>query len=71
MLKKIKSSYFSEILFSYVDEEQKLKLIKYNKTLQNNININIINYKHFKGKYLIYESNGIVKEYLGKEDSLK
>ena len=70
MLKNIKSSYFSEIIFSYMDEGTKLKLIKYNKSLQKNLNINIINYKHFKGSYIIYEQNKIGKEYNGYNDLL-
>ena len=69
MLKYIKSSYFNSILFSYIPEGQKLKLIKYNKSLQKNININIINYKFYSGKYIIYESN-LRKEYDGETDKL-
>ena len=70
MLKNIKSSYFIELIYSFIDEGQKLKIIKYNKSLQKNINISIINYKYFKGKYIIYESKGIGKEY-DNEDYLK
>ena len=63
MLEYVKSSYFSKIVFSFVDEKQKLKLIKCNKSLQQKIDISIINYIHFKGRYIIYESNGKGKEY--------
>ncbi len=70
MLVIIKSYYFIEIIISYVNEEQKLKMIKYNKKLQKRINISIINYKHFKGKYIIYESNGKVKEYYSQYNNL-
>ena len=63
MLENVKSSYFAEIVFSFVDEKQKLKLIKCNKSLQQKIDISIINYKHFKGRHIIYESNGKGKEY--------
>ena len=63
MLKNIKSKYITKILFLYLDEERKLKLVKYNKSLQKNIGISIINYKLFTGKYIIYESNGFGKEY--------
>ena len=63
MLKNIKSSYFIRIIFSFMDEKQKLKLIKYNKSLQENMNISLINYKNFGGKYIIYEQNGKGKEY--------
>ena len=70
MLKNIKSLYFIKIFFSYVDEEQKLRLIKYNKSLQDNININIISYKCFKGKYIIYQSKRYGKEYNGYNGNL-
>ena len=63
MLKNVKSIYILKKLFSYLDEERKLKLIKYNKNFQKNIEISIINYKCFKGKYIIYKFNGIGKEY--------
>ena len=53
-----------------MDEKQKLKIIKYNKSLQKNININIINYKFFTGKYIIYQSKRIGKEYIGKDNIL-
>ena len=44
-------------------EKPKLQIVKYNKTLQKNLDIGIINYKYFSWKYIIYESNGNVKEY--------
>ena len=69
MLKNIKSSYFIPIIFSFIEEDQKLKIIKYNKNLQKNIDISIINYKHFQAKY-IYESKGVGKEYYGSSDDL-
>ena len=70
MLENIKSSYFIKIIFSYLDEKTKLKLMKYNKCLQNKININLINYKILSGRYIIYESNGTGKEYNGYDDDL-
>ena len=70
MLKNIKSSYFVQLLFLYLDEKNKLKIAKYNKSLQKNLNITIINYKLFTGKYIIYESKGIGKEYIGNDNRL-
>ena len=70
MLKNIKSLYFTQIIYTYVNDAQKLKIIKYNKNLQKIIDINIINYIHFRGRYIIYESNGIGKEYDGQYDAL-
>ena len=63
MLKNVGSSFFLKLLFFYIDEKQKLKITKYNKSLQKNLNISLINYKYFRGKYIIYESNGKGKEY--------
>ena len=55
MLGNIKSTYFTKIIFSYTEERIKLEIIKYNKSLQNFMDINLINYKIFSGKYIIYE----------------
>ena len=70
MLQNIKSSYFIKLIYTFVEEAQKLKLIRYNKSMQKNLDISIINYKFFSGRYIIYESNGIGKEYNGYDDIL-
>ena len=70
MLTSTKSEYFIKLLFSYVDEKQKLNIVKFNKSLQNIINITIANYKYFTGRYIIYESKGIGKEYIGTNNKL-
>ena len=51
MFKNVKSSYFIQKLFSFLDECLTLKLLKHNKNMQKNINISINNYIHFKRKY--------------------
>ena len=63
MLENIESSFFIKILFFQINEEKKLKIVKYNKTLQNLLDIKLINYKIFSGKYIIYEKDGKGKEY--------
>ena len=70
MLQNIKSSYFVRLIYTFVEEVQKLRLVRYNKSMQKNLDISIINYKFFKGNYIIYESNGIGKEYYGYDDTL-
>ena len=70
MLKNIKSFYITKIIFSHVEEESKLKLIKYNKRFQKIMDINIMNYKCFKGNYIKYESKIFGKEYKGCNDQL-
>ena len=71
MLQNIKSYYFIKLIYTFVEEAQKLKLVKYNKRIQKNLDISIINYKFFSGRYLIYEKNGIWKEYYGEDDTLR
>ena len=63
MLVKIKSSYFIKNMLSNLEEGNKLKVVKYNKRLQNNLGINLFNYKEFTKKYVIYEENGKGKDY--------
>ena len=70
MLENIKATYFIKLLFKYIDERHKLKVVKFNKSLQNIINISISNYKFFLQKYTINEQNGIRKEYYGRNDFL-
>ena len=60
MLKNIKLSYFSKLIFSLLEEGRRLKIVKYNKIFQKNLDIRLINYKLFSGKYIIYETNKIV-----------
>ena len=63
MLKNIKSQYILSFIFSYTNEKIKLNLLKYNKTLQNKLNINITTYKNFARKYIIYENKEKAKIY--------
>ena len=57
MLKNVKSIFFSSYVFSYIDERKKLNIIKYNKEIQNLINVNIINYRVLSEKVIIKEIN--------------
>ena len=70
ILEKIKSIYFFRILFSHLEEKIKLKIIKYNKKLQNNIDIKLNNYKFYTEKYIIYENKFKGKEYYGYSNNL-
>ena len=68
MLKNIKSEYFIKILFMHLNNYRQLKLIKYNKYLQNQLNIHLYNYKIFKGIYTKYYEDGKIAEYYHKGD---
>ena len=63
MVDNIKSQYFQKILLSSLNEKTKLDLIKYNKHFQNLMNIKLINYQLYKGKYIVYEIKGKGKKY--------
>ena len=67
---KIKSSFFIRIIFKYFEEKKKLELVKYNKILQKEININLANYKIMSGRYIIKEKGGKAKEYNGYDNKL-
>ena len=53
MWENLKSKYILKIIFSYIYERTKLNIVKYNKTLQNQMNTSLINYKVYLGKYII------------------
>ena len=63
MLENIKSLFFTKIIFLNLDEKRKLQLIKYNKKLQKELNLNIINYRIISGKYITYETKEKIKVY--------
>ena len=71
MLGNIKSRYLTKLIISYIYERVKLDIIKYNKTLQYLMNINLINYKYYSGKYIIYETKDKGKEYYHINDEFK
>ena len=56
--KKIKSNNIIKLIFSFVFESNKLKIIKYNKKLQNILNIGIGNYFLWFGNGLTLDENG-------------
>ena len=69
MLRNIKSLFITKKVFDYISIIKKLKLLKYNKTIQKVIGIKIIDYKILSKRYIIYE-NGISKEYNFLNDKL-
>ena len=63
MLKNVKSSFITKRIILNIDEKRKLKMLKYCKSIKNKVGIDLINYKLFQGKYIIYEEKGKGKEY--------
>ena len=55
-MEKIISDYFISKLFAFVEFKKQLRLIIYNKRLQNRSNISLNHYKIFSGKYILYEN---------------
>ena len=70
MAEKIKSLDFIKKMLNLLDEKKKLKIIKYNKKIQNKINITIFNYRAFSKRYIIYDSYGGGREYDGFNNHL-
>ena len=68
MLDIIKSSYFHQILFSFMDMCTKLKIFQHNKKWQNNLQFTLIDYKRYSGKYSIYEGKDQIKIYNAYRD---
>ena len=63
MLKNIKSKYCSKIIFNFIANETKLKIIKYNKNLQHLLDTTIINYMILSGRYIKYLQKNKAEEY--------
>ena len=70
LFENVHSKYITKIIYSYLNEKIKLKLIKYNKIMQDIININIIDYRYYSGRYIEYSEDGKGKEYSGEFDEL-
>ena len=70
LFKKIKSKHIINMILSNLNEKIKLEIIKYNKRIQNIININLSIYKFFSGRYIEYETNIKGKEYNGYTDNV-
>ena len=51
ILENIKSFHFLKLIFDTLQKKKSLEIIKYNKTTQNNLNININNYKIYSETY--------------------
>ena len=63
IIETIKSKYIINDIFSYLYENKKLELVKYNKKSQKKWEIDINYYKQISGKFIIGERNGKGKEY--------
>ena len=68
MSNQIKSSYILKYIYSFIVEIKKLKIIQHSKSIQNKLNISLINYKLISGKYRIGKNNGICKIYDYKDN---
>ena len=62
MFKNIKNVFFKKIVLSHLDERRLLKLVQYNKELQNLLDIKLKCYKMHSGKIKIGDKNGLGKE---------
>ena len=70
MLERIKSKNILKKIFKQIDDGKKLKILHYNKRIKNQINISLINYKLYSGRYIIYDEIGKGKEYNSHNNQL-
>ena len=70
MIHIIRSKFILKTIFNNINYGRKLNLILYNKILQKGLNIDIIDFKMFTGRYKITEENEKVKEYNSYNDNL-
>ena len=70
MINIIKSKLILKTIFNNINYGRKLNKILYNKRLQKDFNINIIDIQFFSGRYKITEKDGKVKEYNNYNDNL-
>ena len=70
MIDRIKSKYIVEYIFSFLTENDKLDLIRYNKILMNKLSININDYKKLSDSIISTDENGISKLHLLKNNLL-
>ena len=61
-LRKMKSDFFIQKFFEYISERKSLEIIRYNKSIQKRINININHYKAFSEEYSSIELDIIPKK---------
>ena len=66
----INSTFIIQTIFSFLDERKILELVKYNKNLQEKLDISLIDYKVYSGKYKIGEKNGKGQEFYLCNDKL-
>ena len=57
-------------IFEYINDKTKLNIVKYNKRFQKEINLDIMNYRRFSRKYILYEAKGKGKKYYAYNDEL-
>ena len=70
-LKNLKSDYFIHKFFGYMTERKYLKIIRYNKSIQKRIDININHYKVYSEKYLHVSFNDNKKKDIERTSSHK
>ena len=61
-LKKVKSDYFIQKFFEYMPKRKSLETVRYNKSIQKRINININHYKAYCEEYSSIELDIIPKK---------
>ena len=66
MLQSIRSPYILKIIIAHIKEDIKLKALRYNKKLQNNLGLTLTDFKRLSGKYIIKIGDDKIEEHDGQ-----
>ena len=70
MLQSIRSPYILKIIIANIKEDIKLKALRYNKKLQNNLGLTLTDFKRLSGKYIIKIGDDKIEEHDGYTNRL-
>ena len=62
MLRKVRGNFIINNIFLNIKETKKFNLVRYNKMIQQSLNIKLIDYKRLSDRYTIFEENGCTKK---------
>ena len=70
LINDIKCSHYLEMIFSFLNQKEKLNMIIYNNQLKNLLGVKFQDYKTISGRYKIDGKNGMGREYTLKTNKL-
>ena len=69
-MRNVKSTYFINDIFTFINDNRKFKIVLYNKNMQKILGLTILDFRRISGKYIIGDPNKEGKEYNYKGELL-